>query len=185
VHCAVAMSIRHLMTTKPLTVGLEDSLAVAAERMWAGDCGCLPVVNEDGVVVAMITDRDICMAAWSRNQSPHDVRVSDAMSKTLVTCRPDDTIEDVEAIMRFARVRRVPVVDEGRLEGIISLADIVIGNGREARHPGARDNNGLSTTLAIICERPASRSAPSDEASEPPPAAASSATDPPILAPTS
>jgi CBS domain-containing protein len=148
------MSIRELMTTKPLTVAPHDSLAVAAERMWSGDCGCLPVVNDDGVVVAMVTDRDICMAAWSRHQSPHHLRVQDAMSRNLVTCRSEDTLETVEGAMRLARVRRLPVVDDGKLEGIISLADIVINNVRGTRQHGAgRENNGLSTTLAIICER--------------------------------
>jgi CBS domain-containing protein len=148
------MSIRELMTTKPLTVAPHDSLAVAAERMWAGDCGCLPVVNDDGVVVAMVTDRDVCMAAWSRHQSPQELRVQDAMSRKLVTCRSEDTLETVEGAMRLARVRRLPVVDDGKLEGIVSLADIVINNVRSARqHGAARENNGLSTTLAIICER--------------------------------
>ena len=152
------------MTTKPLTVGLNDTLAEAAERMWAGDCGCLPVVNDDGVVVAMVTDRDICMAAWSRNQPPQNLRVPEAMSKSLVTCTPDDTVENVEGTMRLARVRRLPVVDDGRLAGIISLADIVVHSVRGARHSGARENNGWSTTLAVICERPALRAAPADDA---------------------
>lgn len=146
------------MTTKPLTVGPNDSLALATERMWAGDCGCLPVVNDDGVVVAMVTDRDVCIAAWSRHLPPQAIRVQDAMSKSVVTCRPEDTVETVETAMRLGRVRRVPVVDEhGKLEGIISLADIVTHNVHGARQHNARDNNGLSTTLAIICERPALR----------------------------
>jgi CBS domain-containing protein len=153
------MSIRDLMTTKPLTVTPQDSLAVAAERMWAGDCGCLPVVNDDGVVVAMVTDRDICMAAWSRHQPPHDLRVQDAMSQRVVTCRSEDTVETVEGAMRLARVRRVPVVDEhDKLEGIVSLADIVTHNVHGSRQQVARESNGLSTTLAIICERPSLRS---------------------------
>jgi len=147
------MTIRQLMTTKPLTVTPHDSLAVAAERMWAGDCGSLPVVNDAGEVVAMVTDRDICMAAWSQNQSPQQLSVQQAMSKNVVTCKPDDTVETVEGAMRSARVRRVPVVDQdGRLEGVISLADIVVGE-MVGVQPGARPNDGLST-LAIICERP-------------------------------
>jgi CBS domain-containing protein len=168
------MIVRHLMTVKPLTIGLQDSLAVAAERMWSGDCGCLPVLNGEGVVVAMITDRDICMAAWSRSQPPQELRVQEAMSKSLVTCRSEDALEDVESAMRLARVRRLPVVEDGMLEGIISLADIAINQARVKR-AGAQESNGLSTTLAVICERPVLRSASENEASpeaQPSPAAA-------------
>lgn len=162
-HLWRAMSIRHLMTTRPLTVSLHDSLAVAAERMWAGDCGCLPVVNDEGVVVAMVTDRDICMAAWSQNQPPQSLRVPQAMSKGVVTCNSDDTVEAVESAMRWARVRRLPVVDDGRLEGIISLADIVANNTRDGHERGASEDNGLSKTLAIICGRHELRSSSADD----------------------
>jgi CBS domain-containing protein len=158
------MSIRHLMTAKPLTVSLHDTLAAAAERMWAGDCGCLPVVNDEGAVIAMITDRDICMATWSRNQPPQAIGVPEAMSQSLVVCRSDDTVEEVERAMRSAQVRRLPVVDDGKLSGIISLADIVTHNARSERPHGSGESNGVSSTLAIICQRPVLRSASAGDA---------------------
>lgn len=65
--------------------------------------------------------------------------------------------------MRLARVRRLPVVDDGKLEGIISLADIITSHARGARHQAGREGNGISATLAIICERPVVRSAPSND----------------------
>lgn len=159
------MSVRDVVTSQPRTVAPHDNLAVAAERMWAGDCGALPVVSDDGAVVAMITDRDICMAAWSRGLAPAELRVEEAMSRAVVVCRADDPLETVEGLMRTGQVRRLPVVDEAnRLLGIISLADIARTHERLERSERSRASNGLSTTLAIICEPPPARSPSSAEA---------------------
>jgi CBS domain-containing protein len=158
------MSVKDLMTEQPRTVGPYDKLDAAARRMWEGDCGALPVVNDEGVVISMITDRDICMATWSRNQRPEELRVRDAMSQRLVTCSPSEPLDAAEAAMRLHQVRRLPVVDEGKkLVGIISLADIALANERAARQDRARESDGLSTTLAIICEKTPIQASSTDE----------------------
>lgn len=138
------MVVMDLMTKSPACVGVDESLASAAERMWQRDCGSLPVIREDGTVVGMITDRDICMATWSRGSSPDAISVQDAMSTRIVTCRPGDSVRDVEVAMRSNQVRRLPVVDdEQRVIGILSLADI-------ARSDSA---GAIGSTLAGICQR--------------------------------
>jgi len=138
------MIVADLMTKGAACVGTEDSLASAAEKMWQHDCGALPVVQQDGTVVGMITDRDICMATWSRGAAPATIHVLDAMSTNLVVCRPSDAIQLVENAMRSNQIRRIPVVDQDqRLLGIVSLADI-------ARRG---DGNGTGATLAGICHR--------------------------------
>ena len=74
----------------------------------------------------MITDRDLCMAAYTTGRTLSDLHVHDAMSRELHKCRPGDSIEDAEALMQRAQVRRLPVVDHGgQLAGILSLADVV------------------------------------------------------------
>jgi CBS domain-containing protein len=144
------MIVMDLMTKETACVGVYESLASAAQRMWQQDCGALPVIHEDGSVVGMITDRDICMATWSRGSAPAALTVRDAMSTSIVTCRPGDSLREVEAAMRSSQVRRLPVVDdEQRLIGIVSLADI-------AR---ADSNSGLGFTLAGICQRASTPSA--------------------------
>jgi CBS domain-containing protein len=137
------MNVLDLMTRECASVTTADDLAVAASRMWEKDCGALPVLEGD-VVVGMLTDRDICMSAWSRGLAPQSIRVQDAMSTKLVACTTGDSIKQVEAAMRSQQVRRLPVVDaRGGLLGIISLADIV------QRETG----NGAANTLAVICQR--------------------------------
>jgi CBS domain-containing protein len=143
------MIVADLMTRDCACVSTDDNLSVAAGKMWEKDCGALPVV-QNHVVVGMITDRDICMATWSRGVAPEAINVVNAMSTKLVSCTTSDSIKQVEATMRSNQVRRLPVVDElGHLQGIISLADIV------QREVG----NGVGVTLAGICQRSASPSA--------------------------
>jgi CBS domain-containing protein len=103
--------------------------------MWDGDCGVVPVVNEERKVVGMLTDRDICIAAATRTAAPAEIRVRDVMSKDTAVCVAEDDVLTVLKTMKDRRVRRLPVVDaQGRLAGIISLNDMVM---RTARRPGA------------------------------------------------
>lgn len=148
------MQIEQLMTSDVRTCGSEDSLALAAQAMWERDCGCVPVIDAERKVVGMLTDRDVCMAAWIRGCNLHELRVRDAMSPRVVACRIDEEIEVAEALMREYGVRRLPVVDlVGRLAGVLSLADLA----REARRENGRlwrdvDSFGVALTLAGICE---------------------------------
>ena len=73
----------------------------------------------------MLTDRDICMAAYTQGKPLHDISIATAMSPQLFSCKGDDSIEEAEAIMRRYQVRRLPVTDfSGRLVGVLSLNDI-------------------------------------------------------------
>ena len=80
------MTVADLMTKNVAHVGTDDKLSYAAQLLWDRDCGALPVLRADGRVVGMITDRDICMAAWSRGLAPDAITVADAMSTQLVGC---------------------------------------------------------------------------------------------------
>ena len=119
------MMTRDLMTKQVASVRATDSTAVAARLMWDCDCGALPVLDDEGRAIAMITDRDICMAALMRDRAPSAIPVSDAMSRGLQCCGPDDSVSFAEQLMRTHQVRRIPIVDENqRLVGIIAQADI-------------------------------------------------------------
>jgi CBS domain-containing protein len=119
------MRAKDVMTHDPKTCTPGHSLAAAAKTMWDHDCGCVPVVDDTGRVVGMLTDRDVCMAAYINGQPLHELSVSQAMSRNVVRCAPDDPVDAVLAAMSRGRIRRMPVIGRlGALIGIVSLTDI-------------------------------------------------------------
>ncbi|MFI5315313.1 MAG: CBS domain-containing protein [Myxococcota bacterium] len=121
------MRVEDLMNKDVRACKADDSMNEAARVMWEIDCGFVPVVAADGSgrVVGVITDRDVCMASYTRGVSLHELRVSEAMSASVRACSPGDSLSSAEAEMGAGRVRRLPVVDAaGQLLGILSLADI-------------------------------------------------------------
>lgn len=146
------MKIESLMTTDVRVCLATSNLADAARAMWEGDCGCVPVLDEDARVVGMLTDRDICMAAWTQGRPLAELSVPSAMSSRVISCKCGDRVEDVEELMRQNQVRRVPVLDDdGRLEGLVSLADLA-GEAQREMFRLQRDVEGLgvATTLAAV-----------------------------------
>jgi len=140
-----SMNIEKVMHQPVVTCSPEDRLDTAAGLMWERDCGALPVVEANGRVIAMITDRDICMAAYTKDLPLKAIPVSSVMSKQLFTCHPEDALSSAEKRMGEKQVRRLPVVDaQGRLVGILTLNDLA----REAaRFSGARVQD---ANLALI-----------------------------------
>ena len=129
--------IESIMRRPVVTCRPDDSLHTAAGLMWDHDCGALPVVDEDDKVLAMITDRDICMAAYSQGLTLNAMQVRSAMSNELHACHPDDPVIEAERRMGEKQVRRLPVVDlEGRVQGILTLKDLARETAR-ASEPGA------------------------------------------------
>jgi CBS domain-containing protein len=105
----------------------ETNLGSATEFMWRGNCGFLPVVGEEGRVIGVITDRDICVALGTRNRLAGDIRVSDVMSPKVYSCLPEDDIHIALRTMREGRVRRLPVLGkDGALAGVISIDDVLV-----------------------------------------------------------
>jgi CBS domain-containing protein len=130
-----------------------DNLNRAAQLMWEADCGAVPVVDHQGKLSGMVTDRDVCMAAYTRGLPLTELGVQVAMSEHPVSCTPEDSLTTLLSLMTTERIRRVPVIsDGGRLVGIVSLADVArlaqasSGESREAR---AR----VPSVLARISER--------------------------------
>lgn len=121
------MLAREIMTTNPECVTPQDDLTHAAAMMRDLDVGVLPVVeSNDGSMrlTGILTDRDIAVRHVAEGHGP-DCLVEEAMSrKDLVVVRPDDDVDNVMRRMREHQVRRVPVVDDGRLVGIIAQADL-------------------------------------------------------------
>ena len=147
------MKVEQLMTRNVETCGSHETLERAAAMMWNHDCGALPVVtNHDGAarVVGMLTDRDICMAAYTQGRALRDIGVTTAMSQRLCSCRPTDAVGVAFRIMETNQIRRLPVLDaEERLVGLISLADL----GREAaREHGQAGRQVTETSIGEALE---------------------------------
>ena len=121
------MKARNLMTRDVATCRPEDAMTVAARIMWEHDCGIVPVVDGEGRVIGVVTDRDLCMASYTRSEPLSRMCVRDAMAKEVFLCSDEAEEGAVHDTMREHQVRRLPVVDgEGRLQGVISLNDLVL-----------------------------------------------------------
>ena len=128
------MNVAEIMSREIGCVTADAYANDGARVMWECDCGIVPVVdsNEAKRLVGVITDRDICMAAYTQGKALCEIPVRSAMSTEVLTCSPEDPVSIAEDRMRSAQIRRLPVSDAaGRLVGMISLADIA----REAKRP--------------------------------------------------
>jgi CBS domain-containing protein len=145
------MKIEQIMTSQLFTCRPEDSLQTAAGIMWDHDVGCVPVTSADGKLVAVITDRDIAMAAYLCGGSLAERRVTEAMSKKVFSVQSDDEVRQVEHVMRTYQIRRVPVVDAaGRPVGLVALNDLTrTVRGRQGRD-GVVGAAAVAATLAAV-----------------------------------
>jgi CBS domain-containing protein len=144
------MNVEQWMSRSVKSCTPHDTLEVAARIMWEHDCGVVPIVDLEGRATAMITDRDICMAAYTQGRPLWDISVSGVASQSLFAVRPNDSVQTGLEMMRIHQVRRLPVVDDvGRLVGLVSLNDL-------ARHTGHRLDDlvpdELARTLGAICQ---------------------------------
>jgi len=121
--------------------------------MWEEDCGCVPVVDRNSKLVGILTDRDICMAAYTQGMTLHALRVESAMAPKVISCNAEDELVEAEKLMRQHKIRRLAVMDNGNLAGILSLSDIARESDRE-RTEGQRQEikaTEIAETLGEIC----------------------------------
>jgi CBS domain-containing protein len=121
----MAQSIREVMTADPRTVDAGATCVDAAREMRDGDVGSVIVV-ENGGVAGIVTDRDIVVRVVADGTDPGSARVRDAATMSPVTLTVDQTVEDAIRVMREQDIRRIPVVQDGRPAGIVSLGDLAI-----------------------------------------------------------
>jgi CBS domain-containing protein len=126
------MKVKEVMTTDVKRCSPETNLAAAAKIMWEGDCGAVPVTGERDQVVGVITDRDICIAAATRPRTEGEIPVKEVLSKALYTCAPGDDVRAALETMKSRKIRRLPVVEQGRLVGIVSIHDIAVESRRRS-----------------------------------------------------
>lgn len=154
-----AVRVDSIMSKDVATCRENDPAIVPAQIMWDKDCGCVPVVDDDGHPLGMVTDRDLCMAAFTQGKALREIPVSRARSRVLHTCRWDDLVSDATRIMARAQVRRLLVLGtDGRLVGLLTLSDL-IRHAWTARTRLDADSDALlpSLLLAVSSPRPSMR----------------------------
>jgi CBS domain-containing protein len=146
------MRVKDLMTQPACTCSIHDTANVAAKLMWEHDCGIVPVIDDEGRLAGVVTDRDVCMAAYFQGRRLTDIPIDAFMTRDLSSCHAEDALPHAQQLMTDRQIHRVPVVDQqGAPIGMLSLSDLArevvrTGNGRHAGDPG----DALLHTVAAI-----------------------------------
>jgi CBS domain-containing protein len=116
-------SVKDAMTSDVKTASPAQPLTDVARLMKQEDVGAVPVVDGDRLV-GVVTDRDIVVRGIADGSDPHVIKAGDIASRDIVTVRPDDDLDEVLRLMAQHQVRRLPVVEDGRLVGVVAQADV-------------------------------------------------------------
>jgi CBS domain-containing protein len=141
-----------LMTRRVSSVHPASSLERAARLMEDCDCGALPVVGDNGVLVGIVTDRDIVIRVVARGRDVRSSIVADCMSERVFACSAHEPVAECMRQMARHRVRRMPIVDDrGRLVGIVSQGDLA----RHAWHrPATHERDAMIDVVGAVSEPP-------------------------------
>jgi CBS domain-containing protein len=129
------------------TISSQATLDDVVQKLVQQNCGSLVVCDSDcnqaGAMVGIITERDILKACAAQQGSLDQRRVSQVMSGNVITGSPGDRVEDVMGVMTNRRIRHLPVLDEGRLAGMVSIGDLV----KAQHHEYAMENHYLKSYI--------------------------------------
>lgn len=146
------MRINDVMSRPAVTCSTDAALDSAARLMWEFDCGIVLVVNDDGRLAGVVTDRDICLAAYMHRKPLHLIPLAKAMVKQVISVHAEDDVHVAEHLMRDNRIRRLPVIDDGgHPAGVISVDDLVQLAARDKRTPVDREF--IGTLAAVLAPR--------------------------------
>lgn len=120
------MNVRDIMTSPAVTCGPATNLSEVAQLFWEHDCGAVPVVERDGQMIGMLTDRDICIGVATRTRPAWQIAAGEVASGQVHSCQPDDALAVALATMAEHQVRRLPVIDDrGAIVGVLSINDVI------------------------------------------------------------
>jgi CBS domain-containing protein len=125
-------TLRDIMTTDVTYSNPQDPVMQAAQKMKQLNVGSIPVCDANQNVIGMITDRDICLRCVADNL-PNSTPVQQVMSQNVVTASPDMTVDKAAHLMSERQIRRLPVVENGKMVGIVAIGDLA------TRHPSAEE----------------------------------------------
>ena len=120
------MQVRDLMSQGVVSITPGESAALAARLLSRHNVGSLPVCGEDGRLRGIVTDRDIVLRCVAAEEDPSKVPVRDIMSRNCAVVSPNDDAREASRMMAAAQVRRLPVTEEGKVVGMVSLGDLAV-----------------------------------------------------------
>ncbi len=118
------MYVSDIMNKEIVSISPDESVALASRLLSRYNIGSLPVCRRDGRLCGIITDRDIVLRCVAVDEDPDLTRVGEIMSRSVITVTPDDEVARAAELMSSAQVRRLPVVEDGELVGVIALGDM-------------------------------------------------------------
>ena len=118
------MQVKDLMNPSVVTIEPASSAALAARLISRHNVGALPVCAGDGRLRGMVTDRDIVLRCIAAEEDPAQTPVRDIMTRECATVSPGDDCREATRLMAAQQVRRLPVVEDGKVVGMISLSDL-------------------------------------------------------------
>jgi len=142
------MRLRELMTKEVVRIQPEETAAGAARAIQRYNIGAMPVCGGDGKLCGMVTDRDLVTRCLAAGKDPRYTRVRDVMTTQLVTAPPDMDAALAASVMGRQQIRRLPVLENGRLCGMVSLADLAV-----CPETGADAGDALAEISSNLCQR--------------------------------
>lgn len=118
------MLVKDVMTPSVVSIDPEESAALAARLLARHRLGALPVCSEEGILRGMVTDRDIVLRCVAPETDPKQVPVKEIMSRRLAAVAPGDDVRQAARVMARRQIRRLPVVEDGKVVGMLSLGDL-------------------------------------------------------------
>lgn len=142
------MKVRDVMTKHVIRIGDQEPVEVAARMLTHYNIGVLPVCGSDGKVCGVVTDRDLVTRCMAPGRNAGIVKVQDVMTGRVIAAAPDMEVGVASHLMGREQVRRLPVVENGRLCGVVSLADLA-----NAEDHAIDAADALSEITANICKK--------------------------------
>jgi CBS domain-containing protein len=140
------MRAADLMSRNVVSVYSEDRVGYAARLMRDYDCGALPVIDQEGRLIGIVTDRDISMRLVANEADTHNTVVAECMTDGAFACHAEDSVRECMRQMSRHRIRRLPIINDwGQVVGIVSQGDL-------ARHAGNYPGRGERRAIAdVVC----------------------------------
>ena len=131
------MEVRELMSRNVVSVSPEETAETAARLLCRHNLGALPVVSGEGRLRGMVTDRDLTLRCIAAENDPTVTKVKEVMTRGVVAVTPDDDLREASRLMAAEQVRRLPVVEHGKVVGMLSLGDMAKADGFSMEAAGA------------------------------------------------
>jgi signal-transduction protein with cAMP-binding, CBS, and nucleotidyltransferase domain len=122
----MSKAIRDVMSMDPITVPAEAGIATAARAMKESDIGDVLVLDDKDQVCGIVTDRDIVVRVVAEGLDPSETKLGDICTRDLESVSPQNSVDDAVRLMSQKAIRRLPVIEDGKPVGIVSLGDLAI-----------------------------------------------------------